>query len=242
MKYLGQMPLPPTVEALLLFGSQSRGDAGYGSDIDLAVFDQGESIESLIEAKQRLMLANRDHPDVFFSIYSLKSAEKMASNGSLFLWHLKCEGAVLYERSGWIGGLLSRLQPYSGAKALRDIATFESVLADIEAALMSGSSTLLFEASTLFSILRSLGMIISMTSGSPSFRRWEPILRTKQLMGSSFALTAGDLSILHAARLIYARKCPADVSQLTSARCTDLHNKVADVATFSRRFVREALC
>lgn len=242
MRYEFTKPLPSTVEALLLFGSQSRGDPAYGSDTDLAVFVEVESLESLTEAKRQVTQTINDDPNVFFSVYSMKNAERMASDGSLFLWHLKGEGAVLYERSGWIDGLLSRLRPYSRPKALRDIATFQCVLRDIEVELNNGGSTLLFEASTLFSILRSLGMIVSMANGSPSFRRWEPILRIKELMGSSFALSASDLTILHSARLIYARRCPSDVSQLTSARCRDLHKKVLDVATFSRRFVCEALC
>jgi len=241
MRYEFTKSLPPTVEALLLFGSQSRGDPGYGSDTDLAVFVEVESLESLTEAKRQITQTIRDDPNVFFSVYSMKNAEAMASDGSLFLWHLKGEGAILYEKSGWLDGLMSRLQPYSRPKALRDIATFQCVLRDIDVALNDEASTLLFEASTLFSILRSLGMIVSMTNGSPNFRRWEPILQIKELMGPSFALSPSDLNILHSARLIYGRNCSSDVSRLTSELCRDLQKKVADVANFSRRFICEAL-
>jgi hypothetical protein len=124
---------------------------------------------------------------------------------------------------------------------LRDISTFDSVLADIALALEEDDSTLLFEAATLFSILRSLGMIVSMTIGLPSFSRWDPILRIKRLMGSSFELSASDLDVLHSARLTYARRFPADVSQLTSDYCKDLQAKVAGVAKFSRRIAYESI-
>jgi len=240
MKFELPGTVPHDVEAMLLFGSQSRGDASYGSDIDVAVFTHAKSIESLIETKRQISLAVQ--PNVFFSVYSLKTVECMALDGSLFLWHLKREGRVLFQRSGWVDGLLLRIEPYSPAKALRDISTFESVLGDIGLALKDGHSTLLFEAATLFSILRSLGMIVSMSIGLPNFGRWEPICRIKALMGSSFALSASDLDVLHSARLLYGRGFAGDVSELTSDSCKGLHAKIADVANFARRLIHESLC
>src|SRR5207253_6684301 len=130
-------------EAVLLFGSQSRGDATRGSDVDVAVFADAESVESLVETKRQISLA-MDDPNVFCSVYSVNTAERMALDGSLFLWHLKREGSVLLQRSEWLNGLLLRLQPYSRVKALRDILTFDSVLADIALALKEDDSTLLF--------------------------------------------------------------------------------------------------
>jgi hypothetical protein len=164
----------------------------------------------------------------------------MALDGSLFLWHLKREGSVLLQRSSWLSELMLSLRPYSPIKALRDISTFDSVLADIGLALKDDDHNLVFETGTLFSILRSLGMIVSMTMGSPSFSRWEPILRIEQLMGNSFTLSPSDLDVLHSARLNYSRGVDSDTSHLTSKYCQELHAKIYRVAEFSRRFVCES--
>ena len=65
--------VPTAVEAVLLFGSQSRGDATYGSDVDLAVFANVGSIDALAKTKHQISLAVED-PNVFWSVYSVRNA------------------------------------------------------------------------------------------------------------------------------------------------------------------------
>jgi hypothetical protein len=225
--------MPSTVEAMLLFGSRSRGDADKGSDTDLAVFAEAESVDSLVGVKRSLC----DDPGQIttnYSVYSLATAELMAAEGSLFLWHLKLEGKILFQRSNWVNGLLARLAPYCYAKAARDIKTFEYVLGDIGESLRMTESTILFETATLFAVLRSLGMIVTGLSGRPCFGRLEPIFRVRQQMGPRFTLSDEEIDILLAAKLMYSRKKPARSLPLTPAWCLAVKEKISDVASYAR--------
>jgi len=170
--------LPRSVECLVLFGSQARKQADEGSDVDIAVFARVNSA----------------------------TAELMAREGSLFLWHLRCEGKILASRSTWFTTLVKDLMPYTSRKAKLDLDTFSQVTDDIIASLSFQGITILFEAATLFAVMRSMGMILTTLKGRPCFGRLEPILYLKDSMGYSFPLTEGELQLLLHAKLCYSRK------------------------------------
>lgn len=225
--------IEPPLEAVILFGSKSRGDADAASDTDLAIFAEASSPASLISIKRRFS-DSISNEDTNFAIYSLTTAERMATDGSLFLWHIKLEGRILFQRSCWLIRLLDCLAPYGNGKADRDIRTFEAVLSDVTDNLSKTESTLLFEAATLFSVLRSLGMIATALVGSPCFGRLDPIFRTRELMGDSFRLTDHDVMRLVAAKLIYSGKRPFERLELTTSWCNEVKAKVLGVANFAR--------
>src|SRR2546426_5587280 len=231
----------PSVEALVLFGSRSRGDFDADSDTDIALFARADSPVELVLLRSRL---SRAEPDGLrnLSVYSLQTAEEMAAHGSLFLWHLKLEGRILFKRSDWIDGIMRQLRDYSPLKAERDLRTFEYVLADIIDSIKSTKVTLEFELATLYSVLRNLGMIVTALSGNPCFGRLEPILRTKALMGTGFRLTDGEIKSLLRIKLIYSRNAVANGEAVTDVLCGDIWEKVAGVAGFARRMIDEKIC
>jgi predicted nucleotidyltransferase len=200
--------VPEEVEAVLLFGSQVRGDSDSSSDVDIAAFVNVNSADALIEVKKRLCVSA---PECNLSVYSLPTANLMANDGSLFLWHLKFEGKYLFSRGRSFHVIMDSLKPYSCDKALRDVGTFEEVLKDVRASLTSGPELTLYEAATLFSILRSLGMIASVVDGCPNFRRVEPIEYLSRLMGGELAISDSDIECLVRARHLYARNVGDDV-------------------------------
>jgi len=227
--------LPSAVEALVLFGSAARNETDLDSDRDLAVFAHVDSPESLTILKMQLVDSNTV-PNASFSVYSVSTAELMAKDGSLFLHHLRGEGAILFRKTEWIIRLMDRLAPYRASKAFRDIETFEIVLSDIRKSLMFGESTISFEASTLFSVLRSLGMIATTLKGQACFGRVTPIFRLRDLMGVSFPLGEEEISQLSYARLLYARnKNPSSSCVPSASQCLEMTAKVTLIA----RFVRE---
>jgi len=230
--------LPPVVYGVVLFGSKSRGDADRGSDMDLAVFADAKSPEGLVKIKSDMCRTFSDST-ANLSVYSVATAEIMAADGSLFLWHLKLEGRVVFQRDNWFDRLLDRLAPYSSLKAERDLDTFARVLDDVSSSLGRGESTILFEAATLFSVLRSLGMIAAALTGNPCFGRLEPIYRMREQMGSRFRLSDEEINLLLTAKLIYSRKKYDEVPRLTSTWCNRARQKVVEVLNFVRGVASE---
>lgn len=218
---------PDLVKSVLIFGSVSRGDADSNSDLDIAVFVEAQRIDELVEIK-RSLIKQRFEKNPNFSIYSTVTANKMAESGSLFLWHLKYEGKTLFSKDSWEKKLLVELAPYSREKAIQDIKTFRIAIDDVQKSLNSGSE-LLYEASTLFSILRGVGMIFCMRSGVPTFRRLEPIERLRKFVGPLFGMSSHHIEQLKVARHIYGRSI-LHPFELERSECEWMAENVARIA------------
>ena len=209
---------PATVVAMVLYGSHARGDADDASDTDVAVFSHATTARDLEIVKRTLVALGGALESPDFSVYSTATAGKMAEAGSLFLWHLRLEGRVLYEEAGWLEGLWQRLKPYSAGGAAEAVDVIEMVVSDIVIALSGAPTTTPFEAATLFSMVRTLGMVIGQATGKPAFGRRSSVDRLRATLGSDFTLTPSELANLEGARLAYsgkaeARSCAGDVQQ-----------------------------
>lgn len=221
----------PSIEAAVLFGSCARGDSDMYSDFDVALFVKAGNIETLTNIKKELV-DGTSNGSFTFSLYSTRTAEILAQDGSLFLWHLNLEGKVLFERDLWISSLFARLKPYGKNKALRDLTTFERILNDVRDALRRAEATALFEAATMYSILRNSGMIYSYAKGAPRFGRSEPIVWLANLMGEQFPLLKSEISMLEALRLAYTRFPSIPVGDPKADWCLKISSKVAAVLEF----------
>ena len=163
-----------------------------------------------------------DKKKVSLSLYSTRTAEFLAKDGSLFLWHLNLEGKVVFERTAWLVALFKLLKPYSGEKALRDVATFEKILDDVRNNLQAIESTYLFEATTTFAIVRNLGIIHSSLRGVPCFGRISPVIHLAKVMGNRFPFSDSDISRLNDLKLAYSR-CPVEMfPDLHGAWCEEM--------------------
>lgn len=74
-------------EAVMLFGSVARGDAGEGSDVDVLA----------IAARSR---SARTIGRISLTLYTEHHLRVLAHKGSLFVCHLRAEGRVLQDRDG----------------------------------------------------------------------------------------------------------------------------------------------
>ena len=212
-----QLQFAEPIAAAVLFGSQSRGDAVAGSDVDIAVFADVNFVSELLAIKSELARQCKPDSMINFSVYSTSTANTMARNGSLYLWHLKTEGRPLVDH-GFLAPLFSGLSPYTKRKAIEDIETFAIVARDISEALDSSADTHEFEAATTFSILRSIGMMLAALGGHFVFSRVGPVEYLKEEFGDRFPFDEADVCKLLRARLSYSGKS-GDRMTLSADEC-----------------------
>ncbi len=228
----------PSVEAAVLFGSHARGDSDMQSDVDVAVFANAIDIETLSKIKTELDCSLS--PTLTLSLYSTKTAEVLAREGSLFLWHLNLEGKVLFDRNSWLYSLFSRLEPYGRNKALHDLRTFKRILKDVRHSLECGKTTALFEAATIYAILRNLGMIYSHATGVPCFGRLKPIACLAEGMGQRFPFFQSEISTLQAMRLAYTRLPETFIMTPETDWCLAISSRTATVLDFVKEVIHAA--
>ncbi len=195
-----------TVAALVLYGSRARGDSDDRSDTDVAVFTYAQSMSDLQDLKRWVTKSSMAPPDATFAIYSTATADRMAERGSLFLWHVRLEGRVLYDHDKWLAGLWQRHTRFSRSHALDSIQIVEMVVDDVTNALRQSPATAAFEGATLFSMLRTLGMVLGQAIGKLAFGRRSAVDLLRSTLRDEFTLTSTQVRQLEVARLEYAGK------------------------------------
>ena len=106
------------IDAVLLYGSVARGDAGPDSDIDLLVIgdDAGQTIAEL-----RRWIADLDAEHrAGIAFHTRTSFAALVEEGSRFLVHLRREGNVLLDRTGQLQAFLA--SPWQPVSVDREIA------------------------------------------------------------------------------------------------------------------------
>ncbi len=223
----------PLALATVLFGSQARGDADAVSDTDVAVFADVGDVEQLSKIKDDLQAHGHDS-QAMISVYSANTAEHMAREGSLFLWHLRLEGKVLVDKKEWLSNLMKNLSPYDNTRALRDLDTFERVLLDCKDALSQQSETVEFEIATMFAVLRNLGIIHCFRQGTPCFGRTAPIVRLASDMAENFPFSSEQTHAFERTRLAYVRDPEQEFPYLSTPTVTDSIGRILSVLEFVR--------
>lgn len=83
----------------ILFGSKARGDDDKNSDTDILLVINDLPHEQQLKLK-KIYAQENGIEEEYISIMSLNSLKKFTTRGSLFVWHLKLEGKIKYDRFG----------------------------------------------------------------------------------------------------------------------------------------------
>jgi hypothetical protein len=102
--------------------------------------------------------------------YSVNVVREMSRRGSLFLWHLKREGRILFDRDNFLAGELSTLQRYESA--LQDLAVLQRVHAYLRA-FAATSELCEYDLHILFMLCRNALMLLTAIAGPAAFGRIE---------------------------------------------------------------------
>jgi len=168
------------------FGSIVRGDITTGSDVDLL---------SLVEGHD-----HRFDPGTF-SIYSYQRAKELWQEGNPFAWHLALESRLLYASDG-CDFLRNLGKPTDYRTCVRDCEKFLALFQEAITSLSSGSSTVVFDLSTVFLSIRNFATCYSLgMDGSPNFSRGSALA----LGRDSIPISLEAYRILERARILSTR-------------------------------------
>ena len=195
------------LKAVILFGSAARGDDDVHSDRDVCAIVEDLPDRHVHSLTRRVAELYRTDPQSV-SAYRRSTISQMAKDGSLFLWHLKREGRILYDRGGTARRTLSTLAEYR--RYSDDLLRFQEVFDDTAREFVARPQLDLFDLHSLFLVVRNVCMLLTVKAGDPQFGRSTVYASAVQHYGR-LPVTARLFSELSNAHLVYLRGAAAKV-------------------------------
>jgi predicted nucleotidyltransferase len=164
--------------SMVLFGSAARRDNDSSSDKDYFFLCQDMSLQSFLKIK-RIKIASLVEDDVNISAYRLADVKIMAAEGSLFLWHLKLQGRIVFSKNSVIENIFDSLKEYNAYK--KDLEYYDELLNDVKASLAQWKILDEFDLSLLFTIVRNTCILLSHYLGAPKYGRSNAFIYVKSV-------------------------------------------------------------
>lgn len=158
--------IPSDIRALVLYGSHARGDSDDESDVDVCAFTAAQKTVTTDEIEALLPIFRGEHLSV--TSYSETDLDAMLEYGSLFLWHLRVEGSVVYGND-YIKRQMARLHPFT--KHHSEIAYHRKIFDELFALGEEKVPPNEFDLALLFTIARNTCMVLAHKAGRPVFGR-----------------------------------------------------------------------
>ena len=182
---LDRLQADERIVAVVLFGSTARLDADEHSDRDIVVLCRHSDIGELQKTRRNIVvpaIGTREG----VCCYRVSDFESMAKKGSLFLWHLKLQGKIVFSRDDVYQRILDSLAPYNNYE--EDLRCYAELFADVADSLDRRGGLSEFDLSVLFTIVRNTCILLCYHRGRPKFSRSNPYLTARGLFADSFPL------------------------------------------------------
>ena len=188
--------------SIYLYGSVARGENDGDSDCDLFVCIDDCTDKDLLMITQSVLEWEQKYR-CEFSFYQMHKLYDMQRKGSYFLWHIKKEGILLYQRNNFFDNILLELAPYTGAKS--DLIEYSEIVEDITRSITVDTSTIEYDLSVLATIARNTCISCCYLLGNMDFGRKSPVEKCIQYWGNIFPFSLVEYSQLYDFRLAAVR-------------------------------------
>ena len=189
-----------SIFTVIAFGSKARGDFDENSDSDIFILCENLDFSKIKDLKNDLEdLIKIDALN--FSIYRKTEFNLMLKKGSLFTWHLKLEGIIIFSRIH-NKNIFQELQPYSNHQ--KDILSQKLLFDDCKKSIIQYGVNI-FDLATLFTVCRNCCMVICFKLNFISFGRLSVYYNTKKLLKEKVLLKEINYLRLASWKLLYSR-------------------------------------
>lgn len=154
------------IKSIVLYGSHARGDLDRESDLDICVFTHENALVELDQLHPLVKLPQHGRSSV--TSYCENDLTAMLEYGSLFLWHLKLEGRILYGTE-YFESHLAKLKPFDRHRS--EIFYYSVIFSDLTSTLSRPYISNEFDLALLFTIARNTCMVLAHKAGLFAFGR-----------------------------------------------------------------------
>ncbi len=191
--------------AIYIYGSVARSDNDADSDCDILVCIDNCLDEEYCKLKSSVHYLQKDHK-YEFAFYQISALEVMCRKGSYFLWHIKSEGVLLYQRNDSVQLLLDNLPPYHGT--LADLCEYSEILDDIKLSIEEDQTAFKYDLSVLATLARNICIASCYLIGQMDFGRITPVSKCMQFWKDDFPFSLSEYTELYVYRFANARSRP----------------------------------
>ena len=171
--------------AAMLYGSTARKDSDAYSDKDIFILCDDMNAHELLKIKKNLIApAFADQMSV--STYRLNDVIAMSKKNSLFMWHLKLQGKIIFSKNRILDQILETLEPYNNYQ--EDLECYTKLLADVKNSLTKWGYLNEFDISLLFTIARNICILLCYHQGAPKFGRSNAYLKANRIFRDNFPM------------------------------------------------------
>lgn len=217
--------------AVVLFGSTARKDGDAYSDKDIFVLCKDLSLDELLKIKSNFILPKVERKEGI-CCYRYKDVVLMAETGSLFLWHLKLQGNVIFSKDTLLEEIFDALKPYANYR--KDLDYYNNLLGDVKESFRKRNKLSEFDLSLLFTIARNTCIVISHYLGTPKFGRSNAYLVVKKAFGEKLPFPDWLYPKLCSWKLWYERGIKTHSDLNNELKCKDIIEHVDRLIEFAK--------
>ncbi|UOO43803.1 nucleotidyltransferase domain-containing protein (plasmid) [Priestia megaterium] len=217
--------------SVILFGSAAREDSDEYSDVDIFLLVDNVSQERIDQITDKVK-EKIGRPNIGISLYRKDIYNKLLLEGSMFLWHLKLEGKVIYIKEDLL--LFEHLQPFANFN--KNLSTYEKLyIKTIKSLDLNGINS--FDLSQLFFICRNICLLTCFKLGHPTFGRLTAYSKLIELINVT-PLDWSNYIYLSEWRLNYTRGNLKKTKYPTKEELFNLLNQIDTLMKICKRIIR----